>query len=116
MIKENVIQLFKFGCPFIQSFYRHLSTINNISFENFKTQLVDSTNLSYCELEDFWCDGIDVTTRPNNLFNIYDLKEILIDKYLIIHFDLKKNEIIGFDNYNYKCYVDENDNYFNILI
>lgn len=103
------IQLLQFGAPFVQHEYFELCKKHNISWDEFQDKLIETTNLPYHKLKEFWTDGDFVNINKEKI------TEVTIDNYLIIHFDPDTKEIIGIINEYYDCWTD-GVNYFENII
>ena len=96
-----IIRLVQFGSPMIQNQYRELCDQIHMSFDDFQLKLIEDTGYSYDELKTFWIWGKEVDD-PDGELSLSE-ESVILDKYLIIHFDIDKKEILGMTTSDHEC-------------
>lgn len=74
-----------------------------ISFDSFQEKLIEDTDLSYGDLKNYWTEGKEVELDPETEDELYYVEK---QGRLIIHFDIKKKEILGLASDTFECLTD----------
>lgn len=98
-----MIKLLKFGSPQVQKAYKELCETINMSFDDFQLKLIDDTDKSYDQLKEYWVDGISLDV-PAAEFD--EMESVVLENYLIVHFDIESGDILGIIPEEYEVYSD----------
>ena len=100
---KEYTKLLQFGCPKIQHFYQKLCWDSGVDFEDFKSKLVEDTEIPYFELKECWTEGEEVFLSAEEEDQLYYVE---IPKRLIVSFDPQTKEIVGMIPQSYEVLTD----------